>query len=62
MQQIAYVLDLICPSYLSETMISGQFAGCDVHAFPRAHQQCASEIAGAQKIQPFLLDLENSAG
>jgi len=49
------------PSYLSETMISGQFAGCDAHAFPRAHQQCASEIEGAQKIQPFLLDLENSA-
>jgi len=42
-------------------MISGQFAVCDAHAFPRAHRQCAFEIAGAQKIQPFLLDLENSA-
>lgn len=52
---------LICLLYLSETMIYAQFAEFDAHAFPRAHQLCAFETVGVQKIQPFLLDLENSA-
>lgn len=46
--------------YLSETMIFGQFAGYDAHAFLIARQLCPFETVGALKIQPFLLDPENS--
>lgn len=52
--------ELGMPLYLSETMISGQFAGCGARAFPRAHQLCAFEIVVALKTLPFLLDPGNS--
>jgi len=50
----------ITVTYLSETMIFWQYAGCDAHVFLRAHQRCAFEIVEALKTLPFLLDPGNS--
>lgn len=46
-------------TYLSETMIYGQSAGCDARVFLGARQLCASETVGVLKIQPFLVDPDN---
>jgi hypothetical protein len=50
----------ITVTYLSETMIFGLYAECGAHVFLRAHRLYAFEILEALKIQPSLLDPDNS--